>query len=507
MHGFRDRLMLILVLLAVALAAISTACGGGTPPVEDPAAALPPTITAVMLAEPHAPGQVSEASLAWAGGTPPFAVEMRMGGGASQDMTPREALQRSYSHAFTLLNPAYSAATYAYTVTVTDSLQRSDTHSGEYTVGPTLNPQLTVSVPAAMGGGLPAEWELSWQGGQAPFTLELDFGGGVEGGLQSGQAQHSPYTRSFTMRNPSDTAVVNLSYSFHVRDAFGALAQAAGSYSIGPRENLTPVVDSALYNAAERLLHVQVSDPDSDLPLTVTITEPQALHADALSKQADGAVELSATFAFSAVDPLAGGSGNVRIDVIDAHGAVSAGTLVNVAIPAFQASADALYAISWETDLDVGEEVLVVVSTGPLSHAFQFLNGVGLTIERDAEKVADSFNVGAPGGAPETPDGVWGPMQPSGGLFLPPDGMIVAKDVGGGRERWDFNLIPIEGKDMLFVAGPLFNIRFRFTAPGVKHFAFQEVSGVKRSYYSDSLQQEYTWENLTNSAAPTLTVH
>lgn len=82
----------------------------------------------------------------------------------------------------------------------------------------------------------------------------------------------------------------------------------------------------------------------------------------------------------------------------------------------------------------------------------------------------------------------------------------IATDIGGGRERWDFNCTPIGGSDQTAASGPLFNFTFTFGNAGVKHFGFQQFDGVKRTYYSDAASNEYYWGDISNSAAPTVTV-
>jgi hypothetical protein len=168
---------------------------------------------------------------------------------------------------------------------------------------------------------------------------------------------------------------------------------------------------------------------------------------------------------------------------------------------------DTLYAQATVATAAVGAEVTVVVYTGVPAHPFEFMNGCGLTMEADAEKVAGSFNTGVPGGQPDASDGFWAAMDPADGFLLAPDNFILATDIGGGRERWDFNVTPIGGSDVTASEGALFNYKFTFGTAGVKTFGFQEFSGVNRTYYSDSTSTQYFWGDSTNVSAPSVTVN
>jgi hypothetical protein len=148
----------------------------------------------------------------------------------------------------------------------------------------------------------------------------------------------------------------------------------------------------------------------------------------------------------------------------------------------------------------------VVVSTGVPAQPFEFMNGCGLTVEADADKVVGSFNTGVPGGQPDAADGFWATMLPSDGFLLAPDSFIIATDIGGGRERWDFNVTPIGGHDVTTSKGALFNYKFTFSVAGVKTFGFEEFHGVDRTYYSDEASHINHWSDISNAAARTLTV-
>jgi hypothetical protein len=154
----------------------------------------------------------------------------------------------------------------------------------------------------------------------------------------------------------------------------------------------------------------------------------------------------------------------------------------------------------------VGGAVQVIVLTGDPADPFQYMVGCGLTIEGDADYVRNSFDVGAPDATADTGsanpvDGIWAAMSPASGFLLAPDSFIQSTDIGGGRERWDFNITPLRGSNLATAQGALFNAKFTFGTPGTKIFGFQDsTGGVKRTYYADDAN-EYFWGDVANTGA------
>jgi hypothetical protein len=172
---------------------------------------------------------------------------------------------------------------------------------------------------------------------------------------------------------------------------------------------------------------------------------------------------------------------------------------------------DTLYAEPLQPTANTGAPVMVLVTSGTLPNPFQYMAGCGLTIETDADYVRKTYQYGAvggdfidyddPGGATWTgpADGIWAAVNPA-DFLVTPDDFITSQDIGGGRERWDLNVIPLGGIDAIGAGGALFNLEFTFATPGVKTFGFQAVSGVKRTYYADSAF-EYDWGNIANDGS------
>ena len=96
-------------------------------------------------------------------------------------------------------------------------------------------------------------------------------------------------------------------------------------------------------------------------------------------------------------------------------------------------------------------------------------------------------------------------------------GQRWALDLGGddynmpayfGNKRWTYyrlktagqNTVSLGGSNQAAPVGAVFNAIWTFTAAGTKTFGFQEVAGVKRTYYADDAT-EYFWGNITNDGS------
>jgi hypothetical protein len=365
------------------------------------------------------------------------------------------------------------------------------------------NMTLSLAVPAGMTDGANATWTLTINGGLPPYTVDWDFGGGADPNtFHITNASHPNSSVTTEMQQGTWNATVT------VTDLTGLSATTNVAYTVGPSgppPPIVPVINSATYNSATQELTVVTSTTEAGETLTVNLQVPAGFNVDASSKVAPGPDPRTAVFNITAASPAAGATGTFVVTVTDSDGDTSAPVSVVVTIapvvPPPVIPADTLVAVPQVAAAQAAEAVTLVVSTGVTANPFQYMNGVGVTIESDAAYVPASFNVGAVGGATADPDGIWANMNPSGGFLLPPDNFIVSTAIGGGRERWDFNITPIGGSDLTGVGGDLFNCQFTFTAMGNKTFGFQDVSGVKRTYYSDGALNEYFWGDITNSVA------
>ena len=99
---------------------------------------------------------------------------------------------------------------------------------------------VTALVPAAMQGGQPATWTVTWVNGNAPFTIEMNLVGGATSDVPAGTAAVSPFTQEFTMVNPSATDSATYVYTVRVTNSFGLFGEATGTYTVGPALDATP---------------------------------------------------------------------------------------------------------------------------------------------------------------------------------------------------------------------------------------------------------------------------
>ncbi|MBN2082849.1 PKD domain-containing protein [bacterium] len=160
--------------------------------------------------------------------------------------------------------------------------------------------------------------------------------------------------------------------------------------------------------------------------------------------------------------------------------------------------ADSLAAIPAQTTASDGDHVLITVRTNQTASPFMYLTGVGVTMETGNDYVSNTFNVGSPGGERDGVDGIWVVIDPT-GFLLPSDFMISPSDIGGGRQRLDFNVIPIGGNQVASGTGDLFN--FELEIHSSVTLGFEQFHDVKRTYYGDSEMNEYFWGTISNNYA------
>lgn len=166
-------------------------------------------------------------------------------------------------------------------------------------------------------------------------------------------------------------------------------------------------------------------------------------------------------------------------------------------------AADTLYAIPQQTSVAVGEAVRIVVATGVPANSFHYMNGVRVTFGAgEPNYVPGSYNVGAIGGAADFPDGIWALVGP-GAFLLPTDYMLSFNNYDSASNSWamDFNVTPIGGQEVNDAEGELFNFEVTFAQAGTVHLGFSQFKDVKRTYYSDSRSQEYSWSSIGNNNA------
>lgn len=263
--------------------------------------------------------------------------------------------------------------------------------------------------------------------------------------------------------------------------------------------NHAPVIENVSFDAPSQSLSVTVSDQDND-PVAIEITPPTGLMPDFSSQTVNGSG--TAQFYFGAEDPVAGGSGLAGITASDPQGANDTADS-NVSVASIPINADTIYALPLAHSAAPGQPVRVFIYTGATAHPFKFLNGCGITVEADANYYSNSYNIGFLGGEAFGVDGVWSQIGSVGFLQFP-DWLIVSTDIGGGRQRFDFSLVPLGGAQVNNLTGYLFNMALVFSTPGTKQLGLVDVDGVDRTYYSDDSAMTYHWGTLMADGSGTL---
>jgi hypothetical protein len=369
--------------------------------------------------------------------------------------------------------------------------------------GPAVQP-LTVSLSSGadvLSTHVEGNWTATMTGGTAPYDVRWDFGGGSVSSILEMLDEPGPTSTASTAVLAGDwTATVQ------VTDAAGVVAIASRAYHVMPEPQLSA---SAIF-AAGKITVVTDADPSADLRFNVD-SPAGFLLGSPVPSLVNG--NPGALVPVSAADPLLGANGELTVNITDSTGPTGVAT-VPVSLAPIALAADTLYAIPLQRQVRVGEPVTVLVATGTLPNPFLYMVGVGLTTDPDAQYDYGSLNFGDLGGAAPPPgqyweprffpDGIWAEFaaQPGwSGFLLAPDGEDFSFSfyswIENGRRRWDMNLTPLGVQPRLNASGALFNVAFNFDSPGVKTFGFQQVSGVKRTYYADDAT-EYFWGDISN---------
>ncbi len=277
--------------------------------------------------------------------------------------------------------------------------------------------------------------------------------------------------------------------------------------------NDAPVIGAVTY--LDGVLTVPVTDPENDA-VTVSVTQPAGFFVHQASVSIDPAPG-SAVFTWTAEDIVLGATGETTITATDGiNTPVTTTQALTLAALGGSYNADTLYAVPLVTTTTVGTEVTIVVLTGAPAHELAFASSIGFTVENAGSYVADSFNIGAPGGARTDTDGFWalmGPPVPGNGAYLDLGDAIIpgaAKDIGGGLHRYDFGVVtqgPFTPDATLpSGAAALCNFKISFSAAGTYHLGFQLNDGsFDVTYYADQTGGNvFHWGALDSTATITV---
>lgn len=370
--------------------------------------------------------------------------------------------------------------------------------------GPVRDPVLSVTPPSGGHAGESAIFATSIALGQAPFSLDCTFGGGADPDLINDLEISREDGVAVVLADVSEETSFN--YTFYLTSAYGATDSFSGSYTVLPAAvpKQAPVFVSAVLSEDLASLTVLATDADSPT-LDIRVAPPEGVTVAPLSQTvaSGNAAQFSISYA---VDPPAEGFGALTVTASDPDGLSAS---LEVVIPDEPGAGpdyapNALYAVPQAISAVVGEPLVIVVRTGILPNPFQYLNGVRVTVDSGASFVANSFNVGAAGGAAYDPDGLWVAMSPVDFIEPPVSVGPAPVEIGGGRIAFDFGLAPAVGNNLESAAGELFNFALRFDAPGIYVLGFQADDGVARTYYGWEDGGGVTttgWGDLANSVA------
>jgi hypothetical protein len=364
---------------------------------------------------------------------------------------------------------------------------------------------VTLSPTAPAGGyvaGTQVTATIAYQGVTPPFTFVLSFpNGGATPATQTVIGNNGTATATFTIDSfllADEADGKDIAFTVEGSDGSGVEGDFSGTFHVVGIPNQPPVINSATVNGTT--VTVDATDLDNE-DITVTFSATGGLSGSPTSAVIAGGSG-TAVFNFSGDDLFGGNTGDVTFTATDPANATDTET-VSVSTPSIVLAADTLYAIPLSGTAAVGAPVRVVVASGDPANPFFYMTGVRLTADQGANfnYVANSFNVGAVGGAAGDPDGIW-TDQGATNFLLAPDNFIQRSDAGGGLHGIDFNVTPLDGSDMAAGEGELFNIEVTFGAAGTWQLGFQDVNVVNRTYYQDSNQApDYFWGDITNNHA------
>ncbi|MCC7479061.1 hypothetical protein IT575_11465 [bacterium] len=144
-----------------------------------------------------------------------------------------------------------------------------------------------------------------------------------------------------------------------------------------------------------------------------------------------------------------------------------------------------------------GQPLRFVVASGRTRFPLLFLANVTLAFHPGASYVENSFNIGAPGGAAEAPDGLWAACAPADGFLTVVDQTYAqASKLVDGRKMLSFNITPLLGQPVAG-GGELFSFELRFSQPGSYSIELidRKWLGVQQTYYFNMNQPLLLWED------------
>ena len=479
------RAVLLVILLSVSITLSVAGCQSlvaDTLNVSSGGACRGPQVTALLVEDfAWCAGLTATLTVTWTVGTGPYTLSADMGGGTTENIPAGTPATSSFTHVFTLAQDGI----FTYTVTVIDANNNAGTATSSYSVDGQYGPlvlaakydrlERILSVATAQEDGLDATIAIvdpePWVNVQGGLTRIVRGGTGM---------------REFTLDllpDPQNACSLEIAASDadYMRNTEVLIERPL-------------YINRQYYDSDTGMIVVEV-DATYEQEVTVTLAPPQGVTIDGELSQTK---ERGGEFTFNASwDSETFPGGALEVLATDQLGNEDAETIV-MYTSQVDLAPDTLYAYLQQTVTEVGEPVLVVVATGAPANPFQYMNGVGVTVNEGAAFVDGTFNVGAPGGDQYDPDGIWSTMDPLPMTFLlPADWMIMENQIEDEHVRIDFNVTPIGGANTTN-GGELFNFCLEFSQAGTYTLGFEEFRDVKRTYFSDTDSREYFWGDIGN---------
>ncbi len=366
-----------------------------------------------------------------------------------------------------------------------------------------------ITVPAGLAADMNAGWTVAWAGGTAPYTVAWNFGGGANPNTATATATALTQTTTVAMVNPSAVDPASYTATATITDARGGTGTATTDYTV-PAPGVDSLITSCEFNAVTHTIVVNATADPTALPLTFTLAPTGDISANTLTITITEAPYI-AEFFISAHDIIAGATGSASVTLTDTKSAMDQ-VYVDITIPALgPVVADALYAVPLQHTVDADETATVIVFTNAVANPFQFLPAVSVSYPTWVHFIGGSFDYGTLGGNAGTPDGIWGPEGMEAAFFLEAHNFAPGAEVADfgidGRHRYQFDVNPVGGKDLIAATGPLFSFQVSFDHAGTASFGFvQTVGAVDRTYYTDSTSTNHFWGELMAGPDGTLNV-
>jgi hypothetical protein len=353
---------------------------------------------------------------------------------------------------------------------------------------------LQIILPAELQPRTALNISITFAGGSGPFTVAYDFGGLAENVAPRALTGARSDTQRVTFGGTPGSATTGTLSVTVLDQGTGQSARATRLLAVEPLDLPPANAEFETSPGSDSVTLRLVANPEDEVAVMVECPPTlQVSPGTAVLRNGE-----AATFHFTGSDIFAGNLDVTTFRLTSLDGEV---TLYSIPVDTRMGHVgmDTLLAIPLEESVAVGVPVTIVVATTVPSNPFRYLAGCRVCAPQASgfEYVANSFNVGAPGGETYASDGFWEALSPDG--FLLPPGLILREDTGDGRWGLDFTVTPQGGVEATNGAGALLNFQATFSAPGTWPLTFQQFETVNRTYYRDANQApDYIWSDSSN---------